>query len=70
MLRVLETIAQPTPEEVFASLPIVIREALASGDAAAIEQAFQALSPEEQHKVEEAMGYLQSLTDETEEEPA
>jgi len=70
MLRVLETIAQPTQEEVIASLPSAIREALETGDTATLEQAFQALSPEEQGKVEEAMRYLQALTDETEEEQA
>jgi len=67
VLRVLETIAQATPEEVIASLPAAIRGALESDDVAALEQAFQALSPEEQRKVEEAMSYLQALDEGTEE---
>jgi hypothetical protein len=67
VLRVLETIAQPTQEEVIASLPSAIREALESGDDAAFEQTLQALSLEEQRKVEEAMRYLQARDEGTEE---
>ncbi len=59
VLRVLETIAQPTPEEVIASLPAAVREALERGDEAAFRQALEALSPEEQQRVLEAMRYLQ-----------
>ncbi len=57
ILRVLETIAQPeeaqsiTPEQVFASLPVAIREAMEQGDQAAFEKAFEALSQEEQQAV-------------------
>jgi len=82
VLRVLETIDQPgaapanetediTPEQVFASLPVSIREALERGDQAAFEQAFQALSPEEQQVVAEAIQYLQGQAqgeEETEED--
>jgi tetratricopeptide (TPR) repeat protein len=59
VLRVLETIAQPTPEEVIAALPAAVREALESGDEAAFRQALEALSPEEQQGVLEAMRYLE-----------
>src|SRR6266567_4174504 len=59
VLRVLETIAQPAPEEVIASLPAAVREALESGDEAAFRQALEALSPEEQQRVLEAVRYLQ-----------
>ncbi len=82
VLRVLETIAQPgaasanetedrTVEQVFASLPAPIREALERGDQVAFEQAFQALSPEEQQVVAEAIQYLQEQAqgeEETEED--
>jgi tetratricopeptide (TPR) repeat protein len=70
ILRVLETIAQPagvqgkTLEEVIASLPITIREALEQGDEVAFDKAFEALSPEEQQVVVEAMQYLQAQQDE------
>jgi len=57
--RVLETMAQPAPEEVIASLPVAVREALERGDEAAFRQAMEALSPEEQQRVLEAMKYLQ-----------
>jgi tetratricopeptide (TPR) repeat protein len=78
VLRMLETIDQSgaapstetediTPEQVFASLPVSIREALERGDAAALEQAFQALSPEEQQVVAEAIQYLQEQAQEEEE---
>jgi hypothetical protein len=59
VLRVLETIAQPAPEEVIASLPAAVREALERGDEAAFRQALEALSPEEQQGVLEAMRYLE-----------
>ncbi len=59
VLRVLETIAQPAPEEVIVSLPAAVREALEGGDEAAFRQALEALSPEEQQRVLEAMRYLQ-----------
>ncbi len=59
VLRVLETMAQPASEEVIASLPAAVREALESGDEAAFRQAMEALSPEEQRRVLEAMKYLQ-----------
>ncbi len=59
VLRVLETVAQPTPEEVIASLPAAVREALESGDEAAFSQALEALSPGEQQRVLEAMRYFQ-----------
>ena len=59
VLRVLETIAQPAPEEVIASLPAAVREALERGDEAAFRQALEALSPEEQQRVLEAMRYFQ-----------
>ena len=64
--RVLETIEQPaeaqgkSPEQVIASLPASFREALQRGDQAALQQAFKALSPEEQQAVMEAMHYLQA----------
>jgi hypothetical protein len=66
ILRVLETIAQPaeaqsmTPEQVIASLPVAIREAMEKGDQEAFQQAFEALSPEEQQAVMEAIQFLQS----------
>ncbi len=59
VLRVLETIAQPAPEEVIASLPAAVREALEHGDEAALRQALEALSPEEQQWVLEAVRYFQ-----------
>ena len=59
VLRVLETMAQPAPEEVIASLPGVVREALERGDEAAFRQATEALSPEEQQRALEAMRYLE-----------
>jgi len=59
VLRVLETIAQRAPEEVIASLPAAVREALEHGDEAAFRQALEALSPEEQQGVLEAMRYLE-----------
>ena len=69
ILRVLETIAQPTEEadpptteEVFAALPVSIREAIAQGDEAAFKRALEALSPQEQQVVVEAMQYLQAQT--------
>jgi tetratricopeptide (TPR) repeat protein len=70
ILRVLETIAQPaeaqgkTLEEVIASLPESIREALEQGDEVAFDKAFEALSPEEQQVVVEAMEYLQAQQEE------
>ena len=70
ILRVLETIALPaeaqdiTPEQVFASLPAAIREAVVQGDQAAFQQAFSALSPEEQQAVVEAMQFLQGQSEE------
>jgi tetratricopeptide (TPR) repeat protein len=70
ILRVLETIAQPaeaqgkTLEEVIASLPEPIREALEQGDEVAFDKAFEALSPEEQQVVVEAMQYLQAQQEE------
>jgi hypothetical protein len=79
VLRVLETIAQQpgatsasetedrTMEQVVASLPASIREALEWGDQAAFEQAFQALSPEEQQVVAEVIQYLQEQAQEEEE---
>jgi hypothetical protein len=68
--RVLETIEQPTeaqgktPEEVIASLPASIREALEQGNQVAFQQAFEALPAEEQQVVLEAMQYLQSQEEE------
>ncbi len=59
VLRVLEMIAQPAPEEVIASLLAAVREALERGDDAAFRQALEALSPEEQRRVLEAMRYLE-----------
>jgi hypothetical protein len=73
ILRVLETIAQPaeaqgkTPEQIIASLPITIRNAMEQGDQVAFQQAFEALSPEEQQVVVEAMQYLQAKQEEMEE---
>ncbi len=72
ILRVLETIEQPaeepgkTPEQIIVSLPVTIREALEQGDEAAFQQAFEALSPEEQQVVVEAMQYLQDQEEEEE----
>ncbi len=72
ILRVLETIAQPaesqvkTPEQIIASLPVTIREALEQGNQAAFQQAFEALSAEEQQVVVEAMRYLQGQEEEEE----
>jgi hypothetical protein len=73
ILRVLETIAQPaevqgkTPEEVIASLPVIIRAAMEQGDQVALQQAFEALSLEEQKVVVEAMQYWQAQWEEEEE---
>src|SRR5260370_41472242 len=72
ILRVLETIAQPTeaqsmtPEQVFASLPVAIREAMEKGDQAAFDKALEALSPEEQQAVIVAVQYLQSQLEDEE----
>jgi len=66
ILRVLETIEEPTEaqsktlEEIIASLPASIREPLEQGNQAAFQQAFDALSAEEQQVVVEAMQYLQA----------
>jgi hypothetical protein len=66
ILRVLETIAQPdeaqgkTTEQIIASLPATIRAAMEQGDQVALQQAFEALSPEEQQVVVVAMQYLQA----------
>ncbi len=75
ILRVLETIAQPTqepaqpsPEEVFTSLPPALREALAQGDEAAFQQAMEALSPQEQQIVVAAIRYLQAQAGEESEQ--
>jgi len=43
-------------------LPESIREALAQGNEAVFQQAFDVLSPEEQQVVVEAMQYLQAQT--------
>jgi tetratricopeptide (TPR) repeat protein len=65
ILCVLETIEQPaeaqgkTPEQIIASLPVTIRKAMEQGDQVVLQQAFEALSPEEQQVVMEAMQYLQ-----------
>ncbi len=59
MLRVLEMMAQPAPDEAIASLPDAVREALEQGDEAAFRQAMEVLSPEEQQRVLEAVRYLQ-----------
>jgi tetratricopeptide (TPR) repeat protein len=70
ILRILETIAQPaeargkTTEEVIASLPFTIRAAMEQGDQGAFQQAFEALSPEEQQAVMEAMEDLQAQREE------
>jgi tetratricopeptide (TPR) repeat protein len=77
VLRALETIDQPgnapssemqnrTPEEVFASLPVAIREALEREDEEAFDQAFEVLSDEEQQVVVEALDLLQEWTEEEE----
>jgi tetratricopeptide (TPR) repeat protein len=75
ILRVLETIAQPpaesaqpAPEEVFASLPLAIQEALEGGDEVAFQRAMEALSPEEQQSVLAAIQYLQKQAEEESEE--
>ena len=75
ILRVLETIAQPaeeppqpSPEEVFASLPPAIREAMEQGDEAAFERAMHALSPEEQQVVVAALQFLQAQAEEANEQ--
>ena len=60
--------ASPTPEEVFASLPAAIREALEQGDEAKLQQAFEALSAEEQQTVLEALQYLQEQAEEESEQ--
>src|SRR6266700_1286873 len=68
--HVLETIAQPadakgkTQEQIIASLPASIREALEQGNQDAFQKAFEALSPEEQQVVAEAMQYLQDQEEE------
>ena len=59
VLRVLETMAQPAPEAVMASLPAAVREALEQGNEAALRQAMAALAPEEHQRVLEVMRYLQ-----------
>jgi hypothetical protein len=79
ILRVLETIERPaeaqvkTPEQIIASLPATISKALEQGDEAAFQEAFEALSAEEQQVVVEAMQYLQDQEeeegDDEEEEP-
>jgi len=43
-------------------LPVTIRDAFEQGNQAAFQQAFDALSPEEQQAVEEAIQYLQAQT--------
>jgi hypothetical protein len=60
ILRVLETLAQPaqTPEQLVASLPTAIREAIEQGDQTALEQAFAALSAQEQQRVAAAVRAL------------
>jgi hypothetical protein len=74
ILRVLETIAQPeeaqsiTPEQVIASLPDAFRQALEQGNEIAIQQAFNALSPEGQQTVMEALQYLQDEENEEDDE--
>ncbi|HYT35409.1 MAG TPA: hypothetical protein VEL69_10250, partial [Ktedonobacteraceae bacterium] len=75
ILRVLETIAQPpaesaqpAAEEVFASLPPAIREAIEHEDEAALQRAMEALPPEEQQSVLAALQYLQEQTEEESEE--
>ena len=74
ILRVLETIARPeevqdmTLEQVFASLPVAIREAMERGDQVALQKAFDALSLEEQQAVAAAIQFLQSQQDEGDED--
>ncbi len=62
VLRVLETIEEPAPEEVFASLPTAIREAIEQDDEAALDRAMEALSPAEQQRVVAALQLLQEQT--------
>jgi len=76
ILRVLETIAQPkgeatqpSPEEIFATLPATLREALSQGDEAAFQQAFEALSPQDQQAVVAAIESLQAQAEEESESP-
>lgn len=70
LLRVLETLASPpgttpsqevrqTAEQLLASLPTAILEALAQGDEAAYQQAFDSLSQEEQQQVAALLETLQ-----------
>jgi tetratricopeptide (TPR) repeat protein len=72
ILRVLETIAEPakaqdvTPEQVIASLPVAIREAMVKGDQAALQQAFESLSLEEQQAVVAAIQFLQGQENDAE----
>src|SRR5207302_4071458 len=81
ILRVLETLESPpgtqpsdneeqTIEQLLASLPTSIREALAQGDEAAFRQAFEGLTPEDQQAVAAVVERLQSQQDEGEEEQA
>ena len=55
-------------KEVFASLPLTIREAIEHGDEAAFQRAMEALSPEEQQSVLAAIQYLQEQAEEESEE--
>src|SRR5205823_12390656 len=79
ILRVLEMLASPsstppslegekTIEQLLASLPTPIREALAQGDEAAFQQAFEGLTPEDQQAVAAVLERLESRQDEGEEE--
>jgi tetratricopeptide (TPR) repeat protein len=65
VLRVLETISQlsaasMTPEQLFASLPSAIRDALTSGDEGAVKRTLQALSPLEQRAIAAAFKHYES----------
>ncbi len=77
VLRVLETIAQPTDmarvqkrvyDDFITTLPVPIREALERGEVAALQQAFAALPSEEQQAVREVLHYLQEQQNVVEEE--
>jgi tetratricopeptide (TPR) repeat protein len=74
ILRILETIAQSeeaqniTPAQVFTSLPVAIREAFERGDQTAFEEAFAALSQEEQQAVLAALQFLQNQQSEGDED--
>ena len=67
ILRVLETLQQPSPEteqegsleELVASLPAAMLEAMQRGDKAAYQQAFEELSEEEQERVEAILQAVQ-----------